>query len=223
MPTNIETFVKTLESEGVDAGRKAGEKIEADARKQADKIIADGKEEAERIIAEAEAEAQKIKARMDSSLELAARDAIYMLREKLSQQLNVLLKWNVEKALNDEETLAAVLRQVIPAYVKADTEKKLTAEISVSKELKSRLLESALRELTHSIKNQNVQVDVRYNLAKSGFEFKIEGSTVEVSTEAVTSLLAEMIDPDLQQFLEKAENDIMNPVNLHIKNRIKNE
>jgi vacuolar-type H+-ATPase subunit E/Vma4 len=206
MPTNIETFVKTLESEGVDAGRKAGEKIEADARKQADKIIADGKEEAERIIAEAEAEAQKIKARMDSSLELAARDAIYMLREKLSQQLNVLLKWNVEKALNDEETLAAVLRQVIPAYVKADTEKKLTAEISVSKELKSRLLESALRELTHSIKNQNVQVDVRYNLAKSGFEFKIEGSTVEVSTEAVTSLLAEMIDPDLQQFLEKAEN-----------------
>ena len=206
MPTNIESFVKTLESEGVDAGRKAAEKIEADARKQADKIIADGKEAAEHIIAEAETEAQKIKARMDSSLELAARDAIYMLREKLSQQLNVLLKWNVEKALNDEETLAAVLRQVIPAYVKADTEKKLTAEIDLSKELKSRLLESALRELTHSIKNQNVHVDVKYNLAKSGFEFKIEGSTVEVSTEAVTSLLAEMIDPDLQQFLEKAEN-----------------
>jgi vacuolar-type H+-ATPase subunit E/Vma4 len=206
MPTNIESFVKTLESEGVDAGKKAAEKIEADARKQADKITADGKEAAERIIAEAEAEAQKIKARMDSSLELAARDAIYMLREKLSQQLNVLLKWNVEKTLNDEETLAAVLRQVIPAYVKADTEKKLTAEINISKDLKSRLLESALRELTHSIKNQNVQVDVRYNLAKSGFEFKIEGSTVEVSTEAVTSLLSEMIDPDLQQFLEKAEN-----------------
>jgi vacuolar-type H+-ATPase subunit E/Vma4 len=206
MPTNIETFVKTLESEGVDAGRKAGEKIEADARKQADKIIADGKETAERIIAEAEAEAQKIKARMDSSLELAARDAIYMLREKLGQQLNILLKWNVEKVLNDEETLAAVLRQVIPAYVKADTEKKLAAEINLSKELKSRLLESALRELIHSIKNQNVQVDVKHNLAKSGFEFKIEGSTVEVSTDAVTALLAEMIDPDLQQFLEKTEN-----------------
>ena len=206
MPTSIESFVKTLESEGVDAGKKAADKIEADASKQADKIVAEGKAAADRIIEEAEAEAQKIKARMDSSLELAARDAIYMLREKLSQQLNVLLKWNVEKALNDEETLAAVLRQVIPAYVKADTEKKLTAEINVSKDLKSRLLESALRELTHSIKDKNVQVDVRYNLAKSGFEFKIEGSTVEVSTEAVTSLLAEMIDPDLQQFLERKEN-----------------
>lgn len=207
MPTNIESFVKTLESEGVDAGRKAAEKIEADAKTQAEEIIAEGKAEAARIIEEAEAEAQKIKARMDSSLELAARDAIYMLREKLSQQLNVLLKWNVEKALNDEETLAAVLRQVIPAYVKADAEKKQAAEINVSKDIKSRLLESALRELTHSIKNQNVQVDVKYNLAKSGFEFKIEGSTVEVSTEAVTSLLAEMIDPDLRRFLEKTENN----------------
>jgi vacuolar-type H+-ATPase subunit E/Vma4 len=207
MPTNIESFVKTLESEGVDAGRKAAEKIEADAKKRADEIIAEGEAAAARIIEEAEAEAQKIKARMDSSLELAARDAIYMLREKLSQQLNILLKWNVEKALNDEETLAAVLRQVIPAYVKTDAEKKQAAEINVSKDIKSRLLESALRELTHSIKNQNVQVDVKYNLAKSGFEFKIEGSTVEVSTEAVTSLLAEMIDPDLRQFLGKTENN----------------
>ena len=206
MPTNIESFVKTLESEGVDAGRKAARKIEADAKKQADKIIAEGKTEAERIISEAETEAQKIKARMDSSLELAARDAILMLREKLSRQLDVLLKWNVEKALNDEETLATVLREVIPAYVKADTGKKLNAEINVSKDLKSRLIESTLRELAHSIKEKNVQVDVRYNLAKSGFEYKIEGSTVEVSTEAVTALLVEMIDPDLQQFLEKTDN-----------------
>jgi vacuolar-type H+-ATPase subunit E/Vma4 len=206
MPTNIESFVKTLESEGVDAGKKAAEKIEADARKQADELIADGKAKAERIIADAEAEAEKIKTRMDSSLELAARDAIFMLREKLSQQLNVLLKLNVDKALNDEETLSVVLRQVIPAYIKEDTEKKLNAEINVSKDLKSRLLESALRELTHSIKNKNAQIDVRYNLAKSGFEFKVEGSTVEVSTEAVTALLSEMIDPDLQRFLENSEN-----------------
>jgi len=218
MPKNIESFVKTLESEGVDAGKRAAEKIEADAREQADKIIAEGKAKAERIIAEAEAEAQKIKARMNSSLELATRDAIYMLREKLSQQLDTLLHWNVEKALNDEETLASVLREVIPAYAKADAENKLTTEIHVSQNMKSRLLEGALRELTHSLRDKNVQVDVRYNLAKSGFEYKIEGSTVEVNTESVTALLAEMIDPELQQFLEQAANakdtnsSMVNPV-----------
>jgi vacuolar-type H+-ATPase subunit E/Vma4 len=206
MPTNIESFVKTLESEGVDAGKKAGKKIEVEARAKADTIIAEAKETADKIIADAQAEAEKVQARMNSSLELAARDAIYMLREKLSQQLAIMLKLNVEEALKDEETLANVLREAIPAYAKANMGNKLTAEINISGDLKSRLLESTLRELAHSLKNQNAQINVRHNLAKAGFECKIEGSTVEVSTESVTALLAEMIDPELQQFLEKAAN-----------------
>jgi hypothetical protein len=65
-------------------------------------------------------------------------------------------------------------------------------------------LETALRELAHTLKKENVQMNISRNLAKSGFEYKIEGSTVEVSTDSVTSLLAEMIDPELQQFLSKA-------------------
>ena len=206
MPTNIESFVKTLESEGVDAGKKAAMKIEAEAKEKADEINAEAKETANQIIAQAQAEAEKIKARMDSSLELAMRDAIFLLREKLSLQLKSILKLNVEKALNDEETLLHVLREVIPAYAKANTENKLTTEINISNNTKSRLLETSLRDLAHSLKNQNVQLDINYNLAKEGFEYKIEGSTIEVSTESVTSLLAEMIDPGLQQFLEKAAN-----------------
>jgi V/A-type H+-transporting ATPase subunit E len=204
MPTDIETFVKTLESEGVDAGRKAAQKIEADAKEQAEKILAEGKAKAEQIIKDANSEAEKIKARMNSSLELATRDAIYMLREKLTEQLKNLLQLNVGKALNDEDTLANVLREVIPAYTKADAAGKQNTEVNISGELKSRLLEGTLRELKHSLKEKSAELDVKYNLAKAGFEFKVEGSTVEVSTESVTALLSEMIDPELQQFLEKA-------------------
>jgi hypothetical protein len=126
-----------------------------------------------------------------------------MLREKLTEQLKNLLQLNVGKALNDEETLATILREVIPAYTKADAENKQSTEINISGDLKSRLLEGTLRELTHSLK-EKTELDVQYNLAKAGFEFKVEGSTVEVSTESVTALLAEMIDPELQKFLEKA-------------------
>jgi hypothetical protein len=115
-----------------------------------------------------------------------------------------MLKLNVEQALKDEQTLAHVLREVIPAYAKSNVGSKLTAEVNISKDLKSRLVESTLRELARSLKNQNAQVNVGHNLAKAGFECKIEGSTVEVSTESVTALLADMIDPELQQFLEKA-------------------
>ena len=204
MPTNIESFVKTLESEGVEAGKKAAEKIAAEAREQAAAVAAEAKKEAEQILADAQSEAEKVKARMNSSLELATRDAIYLLREKLGQQLSIMMNVNVEKALNDEETLSQILREVIPVYARADVENKLTTEINIPQNLKSRLVESTLRELAHSLKDQNVQVNAKHTLAKSGFEYKIEGSTVEVSTESVTALLSEMIDPELQQFLEKA-------------------
>ena len=204
MPNNIESFVKTLESEGVDAGRKAAQKIEAEAKEKANKIISEAKEKADQIIEQSEAEAEKVQARMNSSLELAMRDAIFQLREKLSRQLDLILKLNVEKALKDEETLVNVLREVIPAYAKAGAGEKRQTEVKLPKDLKSKLLDSTLKELSNSLKKQDVQLDVSSNLAKSGFEYKIEGSTIEVTTDSVTSLLSEMIDPDLQQFLAKA-------------------
>ena len=204
MPKNIESFVKTLESEGVEAGKKAAQKIEAEAKEKAEKIISEANNTAKQIIEDARAEAEKVQARMSSSLELATRDAIFLLREKLGQQLEIILKLNVEKALHDEGTLVHILREVIPAYAKADTEKELKTEVNISPDLKSTLLETALGELAQALKGQNVQMDVSKNLAKSGFEYKIEGSTVEVSTDSVTSLLTEMIDPELQQFLAKA-------------------
>ena len=206
MPKNIESFVKTLESEGVEAGKKAAQKIEAEAKEKAEKIISEANDTAKQIIQDAQAEAEKVQARMSSSLELATRDAIFLLREKLGQQLEIILKLNVEKALHDEGTLVHILREVIPAYAKADTEKELKTEVNISPDLKSTLLETALGELAQALKGQNVQMDVSQNLAKSGFEYKIEGSTVEVSTDSVTSLLTEMIDPELQQFLAKAAN-----------------
>lgn len=200
MPTNLESFVKTLESEGVDAGKKAAQKIEAEARKNAENIVAEGKAQAEQIIEKANSEAQTIKSRMDSSLELAARDAILMLREKISEQLKNILQLNVEKALNNEETLVNILHQVISAYVQASVEKQ-SIEINIDGNLQGNLLEGVLHELTNLLREQNIEVGVKRNLAKAGFEFKIEGSTIEVSTESVTEMLAEMIDPDLRKFL----------------------
>jgi V/A-type H+-transporting ATPase subunit E len=174
------------------------------ARERAAGVIAEAKEEANQIVAEAQSEAEKVKGRMNSSLELATRDAIYLLREKLGQQLKFLLEANVEEALNDDGTLSQVLREVIPVCARANVENTLTTEINIPQDLKSRLVESTLRELAHLLKDQNVQVNAKHTLAKAGFEYKIEGSTVEVSTESVTALLSEMIDPELQQFLERA-------------------
>ena len=204
MPKNIEAFVETLKSEGVDAGKKAAEKIEAEAQAQADQIVTQARAQADAIIADANAESKKVQSRMDSSLELATRDALLALKEKLSQLLNALLAREVGNALGAEDTLASVLREVIPAYARTDTKAPASAEISVPENLKGKLLESTLKELVKTLKNQGIQAEVKSSLAQAGFEYKIEGSTVEVSTDSVTALLAEMIDPELRHILDSA-------------------
>ena len=194
MPTNIESFVQTLQAEGVDAGKKAAEEIKAQADEEAARITAEAKAEAEQIIADAQAESEQVKARMDSSLELATRDTLILLREKLGELLNALLKQEVERELSGEETLSSIMREVILAHSRPATGSEVTAEIHVPKELQSRLLTGAIRELTRALKNQNIQTDVKANLAQAGFEYKFEGSTLEVSAESVAALLREMID-----------------------------
>ena len=204
MPKNIEAFVETLKSEGVDAGKKAAQKIETEAQAQADQIVTQAKAQADVIISDAEVEAKKIKSRMDSSLELATRDALLALKEKLSQLLTALLAREVEAALSTEDTLASVLREVIPAYAKTDSKASVPADIVVPETLKGKLLESTLKELVKTLKNKGIQAEVKNSLAQAGFEYRIEGSTVEVSTDSVTALLAEMIDPELRHILDSA-------------------
>ncbi len=204
MPKNIEAFVRTLKSEGVDAGKKEAQRIEAEAQAQADEIVAQAQAKADAIIADANAETIRVKSRMDSSLELATRDALLALKEKLSQLLNALLAREVDKALSSEDTLASVLREVIPAYAKTDTKASVSADIAVPEALKGKLLESTLKDLVKALKNQGIQAEVKNSLAQAGFEYKIEGSTVEVSTDSVTGLLADMIDPELRHILDSA-------------------
>lgn len=204
MPTNIESFVETLQAEGLDAGKRAAGKIKAQAKEEAEQIIAQAKSGADQIIADAQAEAEQVKARLDSSLELATRDTLILLREKLGELLNAILTQQVDKELSDEETLSSIMREVILAHSKAAQDEETTAEIHVPQELQSRLLTGAIRELARALKNQNIQTDVKASLGQAGFEYKIEGSTLEVSAESVAALLADMIDPQLQQILEKA-------------------
>ncbi len=171
MPTNIESFVETLQAEGVDAGKKAAKKIKTEAQGQADQIIAQAKATAEQVIADAQTEAEQIQSRMDSSLELATRDTLILLREKLGELLNALLKQQVEKELSTEETLSSIMREVILAYSKPATDTETTAEIHVPKELQSRLLTGAIRELARALKNRNIQTDVKASLDQAGFEY----------------------------------------------------
>ncbi|MDY6972081.1 MAG: hypothetical protein SV775_07105 [Thermodesulfobacteriota bacterium] len=203
MPESIESFVKKLQSEGVDAGKKAGEKIKKDAKQEAEKTLADARAEAEEILAKAKKDADKQLARGQTELELAARDTILMLRESIGQGLSAMLAQNIEKKLSDPDYLGEILREVITTYAQADAKQLPLMEIHISREMRDKLNDNVFQDLFLGLGEKHDKSALKATLAKGGFEYKISGATVEVSSDSLSELISEMVGPALREILNK--------------------
>ena len=203
MPVSIESFVKKLQSEGIDSGKKAAEKIQKEARQDAEKILSDAKAEAEKILNKAKVEADKQLSRARSELELAVRDTLLKLRESICQGLAKMLAQNIETKLSDPDYLAEILREVIAAYAQADAKQLSSMEINISKKTRERLNDSVLKDLFRNLGDKHNAIALRATLTKAGFEYKIRGANVEVSPDSLSELILEMVTPTLQETLDK--------------------
>ena len=206
MAESIESFVKKLQSEGIDAGKKAAEKIKRDARQDTEKMLSAAKKEAENIIAKAKKDADKYRFRMQTEVELAVRDAILKLRESLSLALSTLLTKRIENKLSDADYLGGIIRDVIIAYAKDDAERRNNIEINIPKKMKDKLIYRVLNDLFQKLKFDQDKMRLKATLSKAGFEYKIHGATIEVSPDSVAELLSEMVNPLLQEMIDKAFN-----------------
>jgi vacuolar-type H+-ATPase subunit E/Vma4 len=204
MPESIESFVKKLQSEGVEAGKDAAEKIKKDARREAEKILNDAKADAEKIVAKAENNAKRQLSQALNELELAVRDAILKLGESLSGVLSVMLARKVEKKLSDPDYIGEITREVIIAYAKADARQAPRIEINISKKMRDKLDDGAFEDLFQNLQGDQDKLALKSTFSKAGFEYKIHGATVEISPDSVSEMLSEMVNPDLQEIITDA-------------------
>lgn len=203
MPETIESFVKKLQTEGIDAGNKAAEKIKKEARKEAEKIRAEATSEAEKILSEAQTKAEKELARGRTELELAVRDTLLKLRESLSKGLSAMLARNIEKKLSEPDYLGGVLREVVTAYARVDAGQAPAMEINLPEDMHARLNENVLKDLFGELGDRQEKTTLKATLSKAGFEYKIRGATVEVTGDSLAEVISDMVSPALQEILDK--------------------
>ncbi|MBN1441533.1 MAG: hypothetical protein JXA90_02440 [Planctomycetes bacterium] len=204
MADTIESFVARLQAEGVQAGEEQAEKLRAEARAQAEELVRKAEEEAAKIVAGAQAEAERILARSRTELDLAARDAVFKLREALSRVLEGLLRAQVAEQLSSEEFLKTLIREVISRYAAADREGKSALQLNLPDNLRSSLGSWVVAELQGAEAGKQGGVDVRGTLRQAGFEVRTSGGTLEVTVESVVETLKEMVGAALKERLESA-------------------
>jgi V/A-type H+-transporting ATPase subunit E len=205
MPETIESFVAKLQAEGVQAGQAEADKLTQQAREQADQILADARAQAEKIKADAEQEGRKIVERSQSELTLAARDAVLKLREALQKALRSVLSTKADSALTDVDVLGKTLHELVSAYSQSDCERQMNMQINVSEEMRQKLADWALEEIGRERGEKSKRsLDLRGTLRQAGFEYRVNGGTVEVTVESVVEVLSQMISPRLQDIVEQA-------------------
>ncbi len=202
MPESIESFVKKLQSEGVEAGKDAAEKIKKDARREVEKILDDARADAEKIVAKAESDAKRQLSRAQNELELAVRDAILKLGESLGRVLSVMLARRAKQKLSEPDYIGEIMREVIIAYARADGGQAPWIEVNIPKKMRDKLNDSALEDLCQNLQGERDKLALKSTFSKAGFEYKIQGATVEVSPDSVSELLSEMVNPDIQEIID---------------------
>ncbi len=194
----VEAFVARLHDEGVAAGRQEAERLLREARREAGEIEGRAKAEAESLIEAATSRVEEEKARARAELELAARDAVLELREALTETLSRILARAAERELGDEAVVVRLLEAVVKAYARADAERR-PDEIRVPRPLMDAVESWWLGELSEALR---VGGTLRVSpVLEAGFEYRIDGGTVEVSVEATVAKLMELVRPRLRQIV----------------------
>ena len=205
MPQSIESFVEKLHAEGVQAGQVDAESIREEARRQARDIIDHAQENSKQIVVEARSQAHEILARGNGELALAARDALNKLRETLAHLLQNVLAAPVAEHLQNPDFLAPLLHDIVMQYARTDSEGAWQIDVNVSADLAAQLSEWAINELRQAAKNHNAGVNLHGTLQKAGFEYKLDGATIDVTVDSVVETLTELIGPHFRKLIESNE------------------
>jgi V/A-type H+-transporting ATPase subunit E len=208
MVQTIESFVAKLQEEGIEAGRQEAQRILQEAQQEAQQSLDQANQEAQRIIEQAKGQAQRSLERCRMELQLACRDAVLRLRDALGKALRAILAQHVGRELSDPQFLRQALHELVQLYAQADLEHR-GFELNVPPQLRDKLSEWALREISQQSEDgSHRSVQLKGALKQAGFEYRVNGATIEVTLESVVEMLSELISPRLRQVLEEASGQL---------------
>jgi V/A-type H+-transporting ATPase subunit E len=113
--SGVDTLVERLRTEGVEAGRAEAQRIVADAEARAAWLVKQAEEEAAALREDARRRAERFETAARQALHVAVRDAVVRLKAELTGLFHEELGRAVSRELDREETLRALLLELVGA------------------------------------------------------------------------------------------------------------
>ena len=189
MSEDIQGLLEKINREGVEKARAEGERILSEARAQAEAVVREAENAAAKKAAEAERGAKVYADGAEQTVRQAVRDLVSRVEQSIQALLENLLAKDVDLALADEKTVAAVASEAVRETAGSG---EFTASSRTAAMLRAQLA---------SLGSFKVVVDESVG---SGFSVKVDGGRVEhdFTAKAIAEELSRRLRPDLAALLK---------------------
>lgn len=195
----IQKICDALRKETLEPAQQEAREIVENAHLQASEIVQDAKKRAAKMIGEAASEIEERKKVFQSSLQLACRQGIEQLKQKIEEQLfDKELSELVSKEMGDPKTVAHILN----AFLRTIEEKGIEDEFvaTIPKSITPRQISSLLAaQVLERLKNHGITVG---DFA-GGVQIRLKGRqiTIDISDNVVRELIALYIRRDFRDLV----------------------
>ena len=211
----VEELIDRLRDEGVKAGRSEAERIVADAEARARWLIGQAQDEAANLVNKARAEAKALTASADDALQVAARDMLLSLRERLTHRFAGEVRRLVGEQMQDTALLKRLILEIAADQRESIDEDqdvevllpKKALELDELRKDPGELQEGELTSFVHGVTDGMLREGIVFRIADDDAEgitarLVDDEINVEVTAEAVTTLLLEHLQPRFRALLE---------------------
>ena len=191
MAEELQGLIEKINRDGVEKANAEAERIVAEAKKRAEAIVKEAKDEAAKAAETAKKESELSAERAKETLRQAARDAVISVEEAVTRLLERLLAANVDAALADPGTAAAIAGDAVKSLVG-------TGEVSAGPKIAEALKAQLAAKGSFTV--------VMDETLGSGFTVKMDGGRVEhdFTGATVSAELAKRLRPDLAALMKGA-------------------
>lgn len=198
MEMELNSLINKIKQDGVQAAQRAAEEITKNAQEQAEKIIRDAQKKKAEIIAQAQEEAQAFRHSGEKALKQSARDVLLLLRERVMDFFDRIIK----KEISEQLSFEVLEKAIVKAVENYRRDGILDIEVLVSPEDRKKLEKTLFQELTKQAK-QSVELKGAENIHK-GFRIgqKNKDSYLDFSDEALAEAFKRYLHPQLAEKLD---------------------
>lgn len=198
MEMELNNLIEKIKKDGVQEAQAKADEIVQKAEAEAEKILKSAKGERDEIIRQAQENSKQFFLASEKALKQSSRDVLLVLRERVTEFFDRIIKQEVEKQLSFE-VLKTIIIKAVENFKK---EGELDIEILVNEADKKKLEKTLFRELVKEAKEKitiqgSKKISNGFRIGKKG-----EESYIDFTDEALAEAFKRYLNPKLVEKLD---------------------